>query len=141
MTAAEDDRRCNKSSPLQGPFWLPVGNFIYPEGTRRLPGAKPKYKQGIAALYAENGSAVFASRGQYRAVLAETWISPLRAAVIEYLPVIEPGLDRASFGALLQATIETACERLNAEAVADDPSLDEVDRSGRSSRPLTGRRH
>ena len=28
LTAAEDDRRCNKSSPLQGPFWLPVGTFL-----------------------------------------------------------------------------------------------------------------
>ena len=31
--------------------------FIYPEGTRRLPGAPPKYKQGAAALYAETGVA------------------------------------------------------------------------------------
>ena len=31
--------------------------FIYPEGTRRLPGAPPKYKQGVTALYMETGVA------------------------------------------------------------------------------------
>ncbi len=28
--------------------------FIYPEGTRRLPGAPPRYKSGVAAIYAGN---------------------------------------------------------------------------------------
>jgi hypothetical protein len=44
-------------------------------------------------------------------------------AVIEYLPVIAPGLDRDAFSHRLEATIETACARLNAEALAKDPSL------------------
>ena len=29
--------------------------FIYPEGTRRPPGAPPRYKFGVAALYTETG--------------------------------------------------------------------------------------
>ena len=30
--------------------------FIYPEGTRRPPGAPPKYKCGVDAIYAETGA-------------------------------------------------------------------------------------
>ena len=44
--------------------------FIYPEGTRRLPGAPPKYKQGVAALYAETGDRLPSRRRQHRPVLA-----------------------------------------------------------------------
>ena len=43
--------------------------------------------------------------------------------MIEYLPVIAPGLDRDAFLPALQATIETACERLYGEAIAEDPTL------------------
>ena len=46
--------------------------------------------------------------------------------MIEYLPPIPPGLDREAFARRLQETIETACARLNAEAVARDPSLEAV---------------
>ncbi len=53
--------------------------------------------------------------------------------MIEYLPVIAPGLDRAAFGKRLQSTIETACDRLNAEAIANDPSLAAVVAAGASS--------
>ena len=98
--------------------------FIYPEGTRRLPGAPPMYKHGVATLYtaanvpclpvAVNTGLFWRRRGFLRRP---------GIAVIEYLPTIEPGLDRVSFGKRLQMTIETACDRLNAEAVAQDPSL------------------
>ena len=44
--------------------------FIYPEGTRRVPGAPPKYKQGVAALYAGDGRSLPAGRRQYRTLLA-----------------------------------------------------------------------
>jgi 1-acyl-sn-glycerol-3-phosphate acyltransferase len=46
--------------------------------------------------------------------------------VIEYLPPIQPGLGRDAFAERLQATIETACERLHAEALAADPRLASV---------------
>jgi 1-acyl-sn-glycerol-3-phosphate acyltransferase len=44
-------------------------------------------------------------------------------AVIEYLPVIQPGLARDDLLAQLQAKIEAASNRLIAEALAKDPSL------------------
>jgi hypothetical protein len=60
-------------------------------------------------------------------------------AVIEYLPAIAPGLDRAEFSKRLQSTIESACERLNAEAVKKDPSLAAVIAEGMNSDTETHR--
>ncbi len=105
--------------------------FIYPEGTRRLPGAPPKYKQGVAALYVETGAVcqpVALNTGLFwrrRGFLRRPGV-----AVIEYLPVIPPGLDRTAFAGRLQSAIESACARLNAEAVKSDPSLKAVIEEG-----------
>ena len=53
--------------------------------------------------------------------------------MIEYLPIIPPGLDRVAFSKRLQSTIEEACDRLNAEAIARDPSLAAVVAEGARS--------
>jgi 1-acyl-sn-glycerol-3-phosphate acyltransferase len=98
--------------------------FIYPEGTRRPPGAPPQYKPGVVALYAANAAPclpVAVNTGLFwrrRGFLRRPGV-----AVIEYLPPIGPGLGRKAFAAKLQERIEAACERLNAEALARDPSL------------------
>ena len=98
--------------------------FIYPEGTRRPPGAPPRYKNGVSVIYAATGAPclpVAVNTGLFwrrRGFIRRPGI-----AVIEYLPPIPPGLDRETFAIRLQDTIETACARLNAEAVARDPSL------------------
>jgi 1-acyl-sn-glycerol-3-phosphate acyltransferase len=108
--------------------------FIYPEGTRRLPGAPPKYKQGVAALYIETGVSclpVAVNTGLFwrrRGFMRRPGL-----AVIEYLPVIKPGLERGEFAKRLQFTIESACGRLNAEAVGKDPSLAAVVAEGARS--------
>lgn len=108
--------------------------FIYPEGTRRPPGAPPKYKAGVTALYAETGVAclpVAVNTGLFwrrRGFLRRPGL-----AVIEYLPVIPPGLSRVEFTKRLQFTIESACDRLNAEAVEKDPSLAAVIAEGAKS--------
>src|SRR5208282_5491959 len=98
--------------------------FIYPEGTRRPPGAPPRYKPGVAAIYVETEAPclpVAVNTGLFwrrRGFMRRPGV-----AVIEYLAPIAPGLDRKNFAALLQEAIETACARLNAEATARDPSL------------------
>lgn len=108
--------------------------FIYPEGTRRPPGAPPKYKQGVTALYLETGVTclpVAVNTGLFwrrRGFLRRPGL-----AVIEYLPVIKPGLDRVEFMERLQSAIESACDRLNAEAVKKDPSLAAVIAEGAKS--------
>ena len=114
--------------------------FIYPEGTRRLPGAPPRYKHGVTTLYAETGAPclpVAVNTGLFwrrRGFLRRPGI-----AVIEYLPVIAPGLDPSAFSERLQSTIETACARLNAEAVDRDPSLKAILAEGANCEAKTQR--
>ncbi len=98
--------------------------FIFPEGTRRPPGAPPRYKFGVAALYVETGAPclpVALNTGLFWGRRGFTRRPGV--AVIEYLPPILPGLDRDAFLQRLQTTIETACARLNAQALKADPSL------------------
>lgn len=98
--------------------------LIFPEGTRRPPGAEARYKFGVAFLYAETGarcvpvalnSGLFWSR--------RSFVRRPGTVVIEILPPIEPGLGRAEFAALLQERIEEASRRLLKEALDRDPSL------------------
>ena len=101
--------------------------MIYPEGTRRPPGAPPKYKHGVAAIYAETGAPclpVAVNTGLFWR--RRTFLRRPGVAVIEYLPLIAPGLGRAAFTRELQSAIETACARLNSEAVGRDHSLEAV---------------
>jgi 1-acyl-sn-glycerol-3-phosphate acyltransferase len=93
--------------------------YIYPEGTRRAPGAEPQYKMGVAHLYAATGAPclpVALNTGMYwgrRGFRRKPGV-----AVIEFLPVIPPGLDRDVFFARLQNDIESASRRLMEEAAA-----------------------
>ncbi|MGO4872569.1 MAG: lysophospholipid acyltransferase family protein [Roseiarcus sp.] len=101
--------------------------FIFPEGTRRPPGAPPRYKYGVTAIYGETGAPclpVALNTGLFWGRRGFTRRPGV--AVIEYLPPIQPRLDRCAFAERLQETIETACRRLNAEAVAADPRLGPV---------------
>jgi 1-acyl-sn-glycerol-3-phosphate acyltransferase len=98
--------------------------IIFPEGTRRAPGAEPRYKFGVAHLYADVGvpcvpvalnSGLFWPR---RALLRLPG-----TIVVEFLPAILPGLDKDVFARRLQADIETATARLVAEGRAELESL------------------
>jgi 1-acyl-sn-glycerol-3-phosphate acyltransferase len=118
--------------------------MIYPEGTRRPPGASPRYKYGVAVIYAENGAPclpVAVNTGLYWGRRDSTRRPGV--AVIEYLPAIPPGLDRDVFAHRLQSAIEEACARINAEAVAADPSLAPVLAAGQATTdgPQPGRAH
>jgi 1-acyl-sn-glycerol-3-phosphate acyltransferase len=98
--------------------------FIFPEGTRRPAGAPPAYKVGVAHLYAASNAPVLP------VALNAGLFWPRRSflirpgtIVMEFLPVIPPGLPTREFFDRLQSEIETASDRLIAEAVAKDPSL------------------
>jgi 1-acyl-sn-glycerol-3-phosphate acyltransferase len=89
---------------------------IFPEGTRRPPGAEPKYKYGVVHLYAETGtpclpialnSGLFWPRRSFR-----RYPGTIR---VEILDPIAPGLDKDAFFQKLQQTIEPATARLIAE--------------------------
>jgi 1-acyl-sn-glycerol-3-phosphate acyltransferase len=107
--------------------------FIFPEGTRRPAGAAPAYKFGIAHLYA--ASDVPALPVALNAGLfwpRRSFLIRPGTAVIEFLPMIPPGLPAREFFEKLQREIETASDRLIAEAVARDPSLAAVVEEGRA---------
>jgi len=94
--------------------------IIFPEGTRRAAGAEPRYKFGVAHLYAEVGvpcvpvalnSGLFWPR---RALLRLPG-----TIIVEFLPPIPPGLEKDAFLQRLQSDIETATARLLAEGRAE----------------------
>ena len=91
--------------------------LIYPEGTRRPPGAEPAYKQGVAHLYRSLGvpclpvalnSGLFWPRRRFV-------MRPGRI-VVEFLEPIAPGLEREVFLQVLKERIESASNRLLTEA-------------------------
>lgn len=96
---------------------LPGQLIIYPQGTRVAAGATKSYKVGTGILYAETGQdcvpaatnvGVFWPRhGIYR--------KP-GLAVVEFLPVIPAGLPQSEFMTRIEDVIETASNRLMAEA-------------------------
>jgi 1-acyl-sn-glycerol-3-phosphate acyltransferase len=100
---------------------------IFPEGTRKRVGARPDYKAGVAFVQAETAALcvpVALNTGLFWP--RSGFLRRPGRAVIEFLEPISPGLDRKSFMALLQERIETASDRLAAEAFAQDPKLREL---------------
>ncbi len=90
---------------------------IYPEGTRRAPGAPPAYKGGIGLLYKELGVACVpcATDGGHVWPAHGLLKHPGRA-VFEVLPALAPGLARKGFMARLEAAVEGAARRLEADS-------------------------
>ena len=85
--------------------------LIFPEGTRKKPGAAPDYKPGVAGLYGMLGVEcvpVALNSGVY-------WTGFLKrpgTIVLQFLEPIPPGLKRDAFMALLQERIERATTAL-----------------------------
>lgn len=94
--------------------------IIFPEGTRRPPGAEPDYKLGIVFLYLEgevpclpvalNSGLCWARRGFLR------YPGTIR---VQFLDPIPPGLNRRVFFKRLRADIETATAALLAESARE----------------------
>jgi len=91
--------------------------LIFPEGTRREPGAEPAYRPGALYLYERLGlpcCPVALNSGLYwpRRSLARY----PGAIIVEFLKPIPPGLPRKEFAKRLEHAIETASGALIAEA-------------------------
>jgi len=91
--------------------------LVFPEGTRRPPGAPPAYQPGIALLYGELGvpcvpvalnSGVFWPR---RSILRRPG-----TIIVEFQEPIPAGLPRRQFMSLLEERIESTTTRLCEEA-------------------------
>nr|WP_246515357.1 lysophospholipid acyltransferase family protein [Microvirga aerilata] len=90
--------------------------IIFPEGTRRPPGAPPAYKYGVAHLYQNLGFPcipVALNTGLYWP--RRQFIRRPGTVVIEVLDPIPPGLPREDFFKEVQERIEEASDRLLAE--------------------------
>jgi 1-acyl-sn-glycerol-3-phosphate acyltransferase len=97
---------------------------IFPEGTRRPVGAPPLYKAGVARIAEATGapcvpvalnSGLFWPRRRF--------IRRPGQMVVEFLPPLLPDADRDKFMQALQTRIETATDRLVADALGKDASL------------------
>jgi 1-acyl-sn-glycerol-3-phosphate acyltransferase len=97
--------------------------LIYPEGTRRSPGAEPAYKYGVAHMYKELNCPVLPialNSGLYwpkRSIMR--YPGKIR---INILKPIMPGLGAEEFQAELQSKIEGACMDLYEKAANDTPA-------------------
>lgn len=90
---------------------------VFPEGTRTVPGERPPYRPGIAALYAALGVPVVPvalNSGLYWA-RREFAKRPGRI-VVSVLPPVAPGLERKRFMDRLRDRIESETARLYEEA-------------------------
>ena len=95
--------------------------LIYPEGTRRSPGAEPAYKQGVAMIYSVSDMAVLPvahNAGLYWP--RRKFLRFPGKMIVEFLPPIEAGLPRDAFLARLVSETEEACDRLLVEAAQSD---------------------
>lgn len=95
--------------------------LIFPEGTRKKPGAPADYKPGVAGLYGQIGvpcAPIALNSGLF-------WTGPggflkkTGTIVVEFLPLIPPGLKRAEFMSRLETSIETATANLVTEGRED----------------------
>lgn len=93
---------------------------IFPEGTRRMPGAAPDYKPGYVALYEGLGvpciplalnSGLYWPRRSLKRVPG--------AIVVQFLEPIPPGLPRKAFKLELERRLEEASNALLAEGLAN----------------------
>ncbi|HXF86906.1 MAG TPA: lysophospholipid acyltransferase family protein [Xanthobacteraceae bacterium] len=94
--------------------------IIFPEGTRRPPGAEPRYKYGVAHLYGETGAPclpVALNSGLFWA--RRSLIRRPGTVLVEILDPIPPGLEPQAFFERLQSAIEAATARLIAEGERD----------------------
>lgn len=94
--------------------------LIFPEGTRRPPGAPPAYKYGVAHLY-ENLSVPCLPIGLNSGLYwpRRSFLRRPGTIRIEILEPIPPGLPRDAFFREVQARIEESSNRLLAEGRAE----------------------
>jgi 1-acyl-sn-glycerol-3-phosphate acyltransferase len=91
--------------------------LIFPEGTRKRPGSPPDYKPGIAFLYHDLKLPVCPLALNSGAFWPRhTFLRYPGTIVAEFLDPIPPGLPRKEFLQRLEQSIETASNRLLAEA-------------------------
>ena len=111
-------RRATELSSQQRPI------IIFPEGTRKAPEQKPDYKPGVALLYQHLNQPVipiacntgfFWKRNSFMRYPGKI--------IFEFMPPINPGLNKQEFMEKLQTELENKCHELNMETIKEFPQL------------------
>ena len=109
---------------LAGP--RPRQLVIFPEGTRRPPGATPSYRPGIVHLYARLGLPCVPAALNSGLFWPRRSLARLPGTItVQFLPPIPPGFDRAAFLPRLQDAIETASARLLQDSGSQESGIRE----------------
>ncbi|MCC1491969.1 1-acyl-sn-glycerol-3-phosphate acyltransferase [Cognatishimia sp. F0-27] len=96
---------------------MPGQLIIYAQGTRVAPGVKAPYKVGTAVLYEQLGQPCVPAATNVGVFWPKRGVRREKGlAVVEFLPTIEPGLSKNEMLARLEDEVETASDRLMAEA-------------------------
>lgn len=94
-------------------FKEPRQLLIFPEGTRRPPGAPPDYKPGVAGIYRDLGAPCVPVATNTGTHLDSNGLPTSSGVVVyEVLEAIPAGLKRPEFMRVLQERIETASSAL-----------------------------
>lgn len=114
---------------------------IFPEGTRTAADARGPYHPGVAALYTQLrlpivpvalNSGLFWGR--------RSLIKRPGRILVEFLPVIEPGLDRRQVLAELERRVEQATAMLVAESKAVESASHTTPAASKDTSPVVARR-
>ena len=96
---------------------------IYPEGTRKFAFDEPSYKYGITHMYTNvNARVLPAALNSGLFWPRRGWMLYKGTCVLEFMPVIEPGMESKEFAVKLEKTIEDKTSSLMQEA-ANDPEF------------------
>ncbi|KHQ55208.1 lysophospholipid acyltransferase family protein [Mameliella alba] len=99
---------------------VPGQLIIYPQGTRIAPGVKAPFKVGTAILYEQTGQPCVPAATNVGLFWPRKGIYRKPGlAVVEFLPVIQPGLEKYAFLERLETEVETASNALMKEAGFD----------------------
>ncbi len=97
---------------------------IYPEGTRTMAYSEPRYKFGITHMYENLGARVLPAALNSGLFWPRNSMRLYKGTcVLEFLPVIEPGLEGKEFSETLSSSIEEKSNALMDE-VHHDPEFD-----------------
>jgi len=91
---------------------------IFPEGTRKKPGAPPDYKPGVAALYSMLGLPCIPLAHNSGLFWMGWFLRKPGTVVVEFLEPIAPGLKRRAFMTQLEDRLEAATNKLLKEPLS-----------------------
>jgi 1-acyl-sn-glycerol-3-phosphate acyltransferase len=101
--------------------------IIFPEGTRRPPGAEPHYRYGVVHLYKELGVPCLPIALNSGLYWPRRSLEHVHGTIrLRILPPIEPGIEPKAFAKRLESDIESATHALIDEALEHDPKVRRV---------------